>query len=43
MGRNEIVRIYKKRLNKYCECSYGAFLSNWSKYGWVIVDDPKQK
>ena len=43
MERNEIVKIYKKRLNKYWECSYGAFLDNWSKYGWVIVDNSKQK
>ena len=41
MERNEIVRIYKKRLNKYWECSCGAFLDNWSKYGWVIVDNSK--
>ena len=34
---NEIVRIYKKRYNKYLECSYGAFLKNWSNYGWKIT------
>ena len=43
MDRNEIVKIYNKRLNKYWECSYGAFLNNWSKYGWVIVENLKQK
>ena len=43
MERNEIVRIYKKRLNKYWKCSYGAFLDNWSKADWVIVDNSKQK
>ena len=39
MERNEIVRIYKKKLNIYWECSYGAFLDNWSKYGWVSLDE----
>jgi hypothetical protein len=39
MKRDGIVKIYKKRLNKYWECSYGAFSDNWSKYGWVIVED----
>ena len=43
MERNEIVSIYIKRLNKNWECSYGAFLNNWSKNGWVIVDNSKQK
>jgi hypothetical protein len=31
-----IITIYEKRLKKYWECSYGAFLKNWSNYGWVI-------
>ena len=43
MNRNEIVKIHKKRLKKYWECSYGAFLDNWSRYGWVIVEKSKQK
>ena len=43
MERNEIVSIYIKRLNKNWECSYGAFLNNWSKNAWVIVDNSKQK
>lgn len=43
MERNEIVSIYLKRLNKNWECSYGAFLDNWSKYGWEIADNLKQK
>ena len=33
--KSKIITIYKKRLNKYWNCSYGAFLDNWSKYGWV--------
>jgi hypothetical protein len=43
MKRDEIVKIYKKRLSKYWKCSYGAFLDNWSKYGWIIVESSKQK
>jgi hypothetical protein len=43
MDRNEIVKIYKKRLNKYWECTYGAFLDNWTSYDWVIVGNSKQK
>ena len=34
----DIVIIYEKRLNKYWECSYGAFLKNWSKYDWKIIN-----
>ena len=37
MEDDTIIKIYKKRLNKYWECSYGAFLRNWSNYGWVII------
>jgi len=37
--KNEIVKIYLKRLNKYWTCSYGAFLTNWSKAGWIIIED----
>lgn len=43
MERNGIVKIYKKRLKKYWECSYGAFLNNWSKSGWVVIEKSKQK
>ena len=38
MDENRIIKIYKKRLKKYWMCSYGAFLKNWSNYGWVIVN-----
>jgi hypothetical protein len=37
MERSEIVAIYKKRYNKTLTCSYGAFMDNWSKYGWTIA------
>lgn len=40
--KTDIVVIYEKRLNKYWECSYGAFLKNWSNYGWKIINK-KQK
>ena len=43
MERDKIVKIYLKRLNKYWECSYGAFLDNWSKAGWVIIEGNEQK
>ena len=39
MSKDEIVKIYKKRLTKYRQCSYGAFMDNWLKYGWEIVED----
>jgi hypothetical protein len=38
MNEDRIIKIYNKRLKKYWECSYGAFLKNWGKYGWVIVN-----
>lgn len=38
MKEDTIVTIYSKKSNRYWECSYGAFLKNWSKYGWIIVD-----
>ena len=34
----DIVIIYKKRLNKYWECSYRAFKKNWSNYSWKIIN-----
>jgi hypothetical protein len=34
---NDIITIYERRLNKTSYCSYGAYLKNWSKYGWKIV------
>jgi len=37
MNRNEIITIYNKRLNKYNTCSYGAFLDNWSNFGWIVT------
>ena len=37
MEEDTIVKIHNKRLNKLCECSYGAFLRNWSNYGWIIT------
>lgn len=39
MVTKQIVTIYKKRLNKYLKYSYGAFLKNWSSFGWVILED----
>ena len=36
--KTDIVVIYYKRLNKYWECSYGAFINNWSKYDWKIIN-----
>ena len=36
MEEDVIITIYNKRLKKHWECSYGAFLRNWSKYGWVM-------
>jgi len=38
MKEDTVVTIYEKRSKKYWECFYGAFLKNWSKYGWIIVD-----
>ena len=35
--KEDIVIIYKKKLNKYWECSYTSFINNWSKYGWKII------
>ena len=39
MERSEIVTIYLKKLNKFWNCSYGNFIDNWSKYGWVLISD----
>ena len=39
MERDKIVKIYKKSLNEHRTCSYDAFLKNWSKFGWVIVEE----
>jgi hypothetical protein len=39
MEISEIVTIYLKKLNKFWNCSYGGFLDNWSKYGWVLISD----
>jgi hypothetical protein len=38
MNEDRIIKIYNKRLKKYNECSYGAFLKNWNNYGWAIVN-----
>ena len=35
---SRIVKIYNKRLKKYWECSYGAFLKRWGNNGWAIVN-----
>lgn len=35
MEKDVIITIYERRLKKHRTCSYGAFLRNWSKYGWV--------
>jgi hypothetical protein len=39
MDRDKIVKIYNKELNKYWECSYVAFLYNWSRCGWMMVEN----
>jgi hypothetical protein len=36
MGLDTIIYIYEKRLNKTTYCLYGAYLQNWSNYGWVF-------
>jgi hypothetical protein len=37
LQENDIITIYEKKLNKTSYCSYGAYLKNWSNYGWKIV------
>jgi hypothetical protein len=34
---NDIITIYNKGYNKTTYCSYGAYLKNWSNYGWKII------
>lgn len=38
MNRDEIIKIYHKRTNRFWDCSYGAFLDNWSKFGWTFIE-----
>lgn len=38
-----IVAIQHNRLKKYNYCSYGAFLQNWSKYNWKLVNQNKDE
>lgn len=42
-NRDDIVTIQLERLNKTRECSYGAFLDNWSKSGWIIKENDVTK
>lgn len=35
---SRIIKIYNKRLKKYWECSYDAFLKRWGNNGWAIVN-----
>jgi hypothetical protein len=35
---SRIIKIYNKRLKKYWECSYGAFLKRWGNNGWAVVN-----
>ena len=38
-----IVVIQHNRLKKYNYCSYGAYLQNWSKYNWKLVNQNKDE
>lgn len=38
MDKKKLITIYNENLGKYWKCTYGAFLKNWSKNGWIIKE-----